>query len=83
MTYDWRPNGDLQVIDQLPAIVDYPQRRAELVQQVVIQHFNRRNSSIGRGRRAPASPFLQRNFVQVFLPHGFAALGIAVPKGLR
>ncbi len=44
MTYDWRPNGDLQVIDQLPAIVDHPHTgEPSWFNQVVIQHFNRRN----------------------------------------
>jgi alpha-ketoglutarate-dependent taurine dioxygenase len=44
MTYDWRPNGDLRVIDQLPAIVNHPVTgEPSWFNQVVIQHFNRRN----------------------------------------
>jgi len=44
MTHDWRPNGDLRVIDDLPAIVNHPiTGEPSWFNQVVIQHFNRRN----------------------------------------
>jgi alpha-ketoglutarate-dependent taurine dioxygenase len=44
MLHDWRPNGDLRVIDDLPAIVNHPVTgEPSWFNQVVIQHFNRRN----------------------------------------